>query len=190
MGMANGALALVLMMVSLHVEISFGAIYKVGDSAGWTTIGNVDYKQWAASKTFELGDIITFEYNSRFHNVMRVSHSEYRSCIASSPLNTFSTGNDSYTVTTRGHHYFMCGVPGHCQSGQKVDINVPRYPSSLGLSPSSPSPFSSPPSATTNTTAPAPSSSNARASKIKFYDFGVALFVAMAFLRVFLSSLA
>lgn len=59
MAMANGALALILIMASLHVEISFGAVYKVGDSAGWTTIGNVDYKQWAASKTFELGDIIS-----------------------------------------------------------------------------------------------------------------------------------
>ncbi|KAL6971481.1 hypothetical protein U1Q18_031158 [Sarracenia purpurea var. burkii] len=41
-------------------QVSIAAVYKVGDSAGWTTIGNVDYKQWAALKTFQVGDIIRF----------------------------------------------------------------------------------------------------------------------------------
>lgn len=38
--------------------ITNAAVYKVGDSAGWTTIGNVDYKRWSSTKTFQLGDII------------------------------------------------------------------------------------------------------------------------------------
>ena len=48
----------VLFMVMAFVHVSTAAVYKVGDSAGWTTIGNVNYKQWAAIKTFEVGDII------------------------------------------------------------------------------------------------------------------------------------
>lgn len=48
----------VLFMVMAFVHVSNAAVYKVGDSAGWTTIGNVNYKQWAAIKTFEVGDII------------------------------------------------------------------------------------------------------------------------------------
>ncbi|KAK3190020.1 hypothetical protein Dsin_029581 [Dipteronia sinensis] len=107
-------------------QISSAAVYKVGDSAGWTTIGNVDYKMWAATKTFQVGDIIHFEYNSQFHNVMRVTHPMYRACNGSAPLATYTTGNDSITITARGHHFFFCGVPGHCQAGQKVDINVLR----------------------------------------------------------------
>lgn len=110
-------------------EISNAAVYKVGDSAGWTTIGNVDYKQWSATKTFQLGDKIVFEYNPQFHNVMQVIHSEYKACNASSPISTHTTGNDSITIDTHGHHFFVCGVPGHCQAGQKVDINVLRSPS-------------------------------------------------------------
>lgn len=47
-----------LMVIMAAVHMSNAAVYKVGDSAGWTTIGNVDYKQWAASKTFHVGDII------------------------------------------------------------------------------------------------------------------------------------
>lgn len=50
----------VLMMVMLCgcMQIGGGTVYKVGDSAGWTTIGKVDYKQWAATKTFQVNDVI------------------------------------------------------------------------------------------------------------------------------------
>ncbi|KAI3469554.1 hypothetical protein Pfo_026217 [Paulownia fortunei] len=135
----NRAVA-VLCFIFVWFQLSTGAVYKVGDSAGWTTIGNVDYKQWAVTKTFQLGDIIVFEYNPQFHNVMQVTHAEYRACNVSSPISTHTTGNDSITIKTHGHHFFVCGVPGHCQAGQKVDINVLRAPS---LAPSS-SGFSSP----------------------------------------------
>nr|GLL41767.1 mavicyanin-like isoform X1 [Ipomoea trifida] len=65
-----------------------------------------------------------FEYNPQLHNVMQVTHAMYKSCNASSPIATYTTGNDSITIKSGGHHFFLCGVPGHCQSGQKVDINV------------------------------------------------------------------
>ena len=57
---------------------------------------------------------------------MRVTHPMYKACNVSAPLATYTTGNDSIKITTKGHHYFFCGVPGHCQAGQKVDINVLR----------------------------------------------------------------
>ncbi|EYU41504.1 hypothetical protein ABFS82_07G029800 [Erythranthe guttata] len=118
------------------IEATNGGVYKVGDSAGWTTIGNVDYKQWALTKTFQLGDVIVFEYNPQFHNVMQVTHAEYRACNVSSPISTHTTGNDSITIDTRGHHFFLCGVPGHCQAGQKVDINVLPLSTSAPATPS------------------------------------------------------
>ena len=51
------AQALLVVMAAL-LQLCHAAVYKVGDSAGWTTIGNIDYKQWAATKTFQVGDII------------------------------------------------------------------------------------------------------------------------------------
>ncbi|MBA0696465.1 hypothetical protein Goari_003015 [Gossypium aridum] len=51
------AQALLILMPAL-LRLSLAAVYKVGDSAGWTTIGNIDYKQWAATKTFQVGDVI------------------------------------------------------------------------------------------------------------------------------------
>ncbi|MFS7901436.1 putative Phytocyanin domain, cupredoxin [Helianthus anomalus] len=35
-----------------------GEVYTVGDKAGWTSIGHVDYKTWASSKLFQVGDTI------------------------------------------------------------------------------------------------------------------------------------
>ncbi|CAN6677116.1 unnamed protein product [Malus baccata var. baccata] len=135
MALVVRVLALVVAVMAV-LEMSSAAVYKVGDSAGWTTIGNVDYKQWSATKNFQLGDVIKFEYNSQFHNVIRVTHAMYQSCNASVPLDSYSTGNDSITITTKGHHFYMCGVPGHCKAGQKVDINVIRHPSSAAPTPS------------------------------------------------------
>ncbi|WOG83306.1 hypothetical protein DCAR_0102481 [Daucus carota subsp. sativus] len=146
---------LVMVVICCCMQIAGGTVYKVGDSAGWTTIGKVDYKQWAATKTFKLNDVILFEYSSQFHNVMQVKHVHYKSCNASFPIATHTSGNDSITITKHGHHFFLCGVPGHCQAGQKVDINVLRLSDSL--------PPSSPPAAlpTSSPIVPAPSPSKA-----------------------------
>nr|GMD88320.1 mavicyanin-like [Ipomoea batatas] len=147
----------VLVILMLWVPASMGAVYKVGDAAGWTTIGNVDYKLWSATKTFQVGDVIVFEYNPQFHNVMQVTHPMYQTCNASSPIATHTTGNDSITINTHGHHFFLCGVPGHCQNGQKLDINVLR---AAVVSSSSPTQS---PTASTTAPAPAPSPSHAAA---------------------------
>ncbi|CAN1310615.1 unnamed protein product [Linum perenne] len=146
MGDTHTGLGLALLSMAVLVIQAHGALHKVGDSVGWTIIGSPDYEQWAAAKTFQLGDVVHFEYNPQFHNVMKVTHAMYRACNASAPLETYTTGNDSITITTRGHHFFICGVPGHCLSGQKVDINVLRTdhsssssaalsPGAVGLSP-------------------------------------------------------
>ncbi|KAH1139979.1 hypothetical protein GLYMA_10G249600v4 [Glycine max] len=147
----------VLFIVMAFVQVSFAAVYKVGDSAGWTTLGTIDYRKWAATKNFQIGDTIIFEYNAKFHNVMRVTHAIYKTCNASSPIATFTTGKDSINITNHGHHFFFCGVPGHCQAGQKVDINV------LSISAEAPTPSGSALASPTvqTSTVPAPSPSNA-----------------------------
>ncbi|XP_020206058.1 mavicyanin [Cajanus cajan] len=146
----------VLFMVMAAVQVSYAAVYKVGDSAGWTTLGNIDYRKWAATKNFQIGDSIIFEYNAKFHNVMRVTHAMYKSCNASSPISTFSTGNDSIHITNHGHHFFFCGVPGHCEAGQKVDINVLR----VSAEAPTPSALASPTVQASHVPAPSPSNAS------------------------------
>lgn len=57
MALVERGMVLSIMMVAM--QISYAAVYKVGDSAGWTTLGNIDYKKWAATKNFQLGDTIS-----------------------------------------------------------------------------------------------------------------------------------
>ncbi|CAK7348045.1 unnamed protein product [Dovyalis caffra] len=116
-------------------------VYRVGDSAGWTSMGQVDYQDWAASKNFHVGDILVFNYNNQFHNVKQVKHQGFESCNATSPIATYTNGSDTVTLEKLGHFYFICGYPGHCQAGQKIDVFVP--PPTLNLSPVT-SPQSSP----------------------------------------------
>jgi hypothetical protein len=110
-----------------------------------------------------------FEYNSQFHNVMRVTHAMYKSCNGSYPLTTFSTGKDSIKITNYGHHFFLCGIPGHCQAGQKVDINVLNVSASAAPT-KSPSALASPvPVASTQ----APSPNNASPLIVAKGAFGI-----------------
>ncbi|CAN6168499.1 unnamed protein product, partial [Urochloa humidicola] len=110
--------------VTVLAGVASAAVYEVGDKIGWTIMGNPNYTAWAASKTFHKNDVVVFTYNKQFHNVMAVSKADYKNCDPSKPIATWSTGNDSVVLNTTGHHYFLCGFPGHCGIGQKVDIRV------------------------------------------------------------------
>ncbi|KAL0911457.1 hypothetical protein M5K25_019600 [Dendrobium thyrsiflorum] len=156
-------LLLVLVVVFAGLNLSSAAkIYTVGDSIGWTIQNSPNYTAWAAGKPFHKGDIVYFKYNKQFHNVEEVTKADYNSCKNGSPLATYSTGNDSITIKTAGHHYFICGVPGHCQIGQKVDIFVEGGKATAPASSAAPSPSLSP--AFIPSTAPSASSALAPSS--------------------------
>ncbi|XP_006296387.2 mavicyanin [Capsella rubella] len=99
--------------------------YEVGDSDGWTTTVGADYyKSWSSSKTFCVGDSLIFQYNKTLHNVMEVSSQDFESCNPNFPLNTYQSQYEPVVLNRTGHFYFICGVPGHCESGQKLDVLV------------------------------------------------------------------
>ncbi|MCI35841.1 mavicyanin-like, partial [Trifolium medium] len=58
MALVERAMFLSIVMMMVAMQISYAAVYKVGDSAGWTTLGNINYKKWSATKNFQIGDII------------------------------------------------------------------------------------------------------------------------------------
>ncbi|KAK9086722.1 hypothetical protein Syun_029116 [Stephania yunnanensis] len=73
-----------------------------------------------------------FEYHAHSHNVMQVNPSDFKSCNSTAPpLAVYTSGNDTVTFKMAGNYYFICGAPGHCEAGQKVEIKVvPSSPSS------------------------------------------------------------
>uniref|UniRef100_A0A8R7K2G1 Phytocyanin domain-containing protein n=1 Tax=Triticum urartu TaxID=4572 RepID=A0A8R7K2G1_TRIUA len=58
------------------------------------------------------------------HNVVEVRKAGYDACNSSSPIAMFLTGNDIVPLASTGTRYFICGIPGHCIAGMKVQVNV------------------------------------------------------------------
>ncbi|XP_034212853.1 mavicyanin-like [Prunus dulcis] len=115
--------------------VCFGAVYRVGDSNGWTSRGLVDYNEWASTKDFHVNDTLIFAYNNQFHNVMQVTTQDFESCNPNSPVTVYTSGSEIITFDRPGNFYFLCGAPGHCQAGQRVEI-MATLPKSDDSSPS------------------------------------------------------
>uniref|UniRef100_A0A2N9H0S0 Phytocyanin domain-containing protein n=1 Tax=Fagus sylvatica TaxID=28930 RepID=A0A2N9H0S0_FAGSY len=155
MAMAKSAVIfLFLVMMGLCVvSNSMALVYKVGDNEGWSSLGHVDYAKWASTKNFHVGDALLFEYNQMYHSVLQVSHQDFLSCNTTSPIAVYFSGEDLITLGSADNFYYLCGVPGHCQAGQKVGIKVtpisPFPSASLSPTPSvSPSSYGSSPEST------------------------------------------
>ncbi|CAL5080282.1 unnamed protein product [Urochloa decumbens] len=123
------------------------AVYNVGEPGGsWDLRTN--YGDWAASKRFHPGDQLVFKYSPQNHDVLEVSKADYDSCSTAKPITTHNSGNDAIALTSAGTRYFICGFPGHCAGGMKLQVNV--VPSATSLAPAGApganAPAASPPS--------------------------------------------
>ncbi|XBJ26369.1 hypothetical protein VPH35_003807 [Triticum aestivum] len=119
-----GAIVLILITVAVAMlRMVIGASHTVGVPAGsWNLQTN--YTLWVSSTRFTIGDELQFQYSTTVHNVVEVRKAGYDACNSSSPIATFLTGNDVVPLAVIGTRYFICGVPGHCGAGMKVQVNV------------------------------------------------------------------
>ncbi|KAL9460270.1 hypothetical protein AB3S75_003473 [Citrus x aurantiifolia] len=134
-------------------------VHVVGDSMGWSiplSGGAGAYVTWAATKNFVVGDVLTFNFVTNEHDVLRVAKASYDVCTSSNPIgNPITTGTANITLDSAGEHYYICTFGWHCQAGQKLAITVSATPGS------SPSPTGNPTPPTRSTpTAPSPNSSS------------------------------
>ncbi|KAA8540494.1 hypothetical protein F0562_024587 [Nyssa sinensis] len=150
--------------------------YVVGDSLGWAVPPNgaQAYTTWASSKTFVVGDILTFNFNTNEHDVQQVTKDSYDACNSTNPIgNAITTGPANITLTSAGDHYYICTVGRHCQAGQKLHVTVSGTPGATPPStntppttPSTPSPTSSTPDACAPTPSPTPSTDGPTSSTV------------------------
>ncbi|XP_044478916.1 mavicyanin-like [Mangifera indica] len=122
--MAMAKSAVIVFSIIALFGAAMAASYDVGDTAGWTTKDMPDYKKWADDKDFKVGDTLVFKYNQEMHDVMQVSKADFEACSAKSPIAKYTTGADKVTLKEPGKTYFLCSFPGHCEKGQKVEIEV------------------------------------------------------------------
>ncbi|XP_056162423.1 umecyanin-like [Syzygium oleosum] len=124
---------LIMMIVAGFIKVHrAAATYTVGDELGWTVPSNISYYQsWAASKTFMVGDKLSFNWTGT-HNVAEVSKAEYDNCTQVVP---FLGSPGDIKLLEGGSYHYICTVDSHCKLGQKLSITV----GSAAAAPASPS---------------------------------------------------
>ncbi|CAM0905112.1 unnamed protein product [Alopecurus aequalis] len=111
--------------VAALAQLATAVDYTVGgNGAKWDASGT-NYDAWSATQKFTTKDSLVFNYVAS-HNVMEVSKADYDACSPSTSktLARDSAGKTTIKLTTAGKHYFICGVPGHCDAGMKLVVNV------------------------------------------------------------------
>ncbi|XP_030551111.1 cucumber peeling cupredoxin-like [Rhodamnia argentea] len=116
--------ALLSVMVSAIVGVSNGLQYKVGGSIWSIPPYPTYYSNWSSSHYFLVGDILVFEFESGFYDVMQVSRREYEACTADNPFQSFHAGPVRVPLIEKGMFYFICSVSCYCSLGQKVEVAV------------------------------------------------------------------
>ncbi|KAK4406037.1 Early nodulin-like protein 3 [Sesamum angolense] len=111
-------------LMMAFLEESMGAVYKVGDSAGWTITG-VDYERWASTHSLKVGDTVVFNYDNESNDVIQVTEENYNTCNSDDPIDIFNSGNDELEYTNPGSFYYLCSFPNRClYNKQKIEIKV------------------------------------------------------------------
>ncbi|KAJ0693152.1 putative Blue (type 1) copper binding protein [Helianthus annuus] len=130
-------------------ELALGADHAVGGTGGsWDQV--TDLKTWASSETFTVGDNLVFTYTSN-HDVLEVSKDDYDSCSITNPVTSNTASPTTIALKDAGSRYFICGTPGHCDQGMKVEIKTVAASSG-------PPTTTTPPSSDSPTTTTPPSS--------------------------------
>ncbi|KAG8640673.1 uclacyanin 1 [Manihot esculenta] len=123
-------------VIAMLLKLAVAANYTVGSpNGGWDT--TTDVQSWATSQSFLVGDNLIFQYGPN-HNVYEVSKGDYDTCQTSNPIQTQSGGSTVIPLSSPGKRYFICGTPGHCTQGMKLEIDI------LATAPPPASPTNSP----------------------------------------------
>ncbi|KAJ4956991.1 hypothetical protein NE237_013774 [Protea cynaroides] len=151
-GSAAGAIIVGITLLGLmfHCEIVNAATaYRVGDSNRWD-FSVVNWAKWKTFKAgdtlskyknlkiqsrshfnfpvyrvnFRLMahfGVAVFNYFPYTHNVVVVDYNGYINCQTPAWAKVYTSGYDQIKLV-KGHNYFICNFPGHCESGMKIDV--------------------------------------------------------------------
>ncbi|KAK3002366.1 hypothetical protein RJ639_020321 [Escallonia herrerae] len=107
-----------------HLYVSYYE-FQVGDNDGWVVPSENDskkYNDWASKIRFTVDDFVRFKYIK--DSVMAVTPTDYERCNSLYP-NFFSNNGDTiFKLNHTGPFYFISGVAGHCERGQRMIVKV------------------------------------------------------------------
>ncbi|KAM3225375.1 hypothetical protein ACQJBY_058256 [Aegilops geniculata] len=137
--LAAAACCCILLAASVSPASSEPAVYSVGDGRGWTVPagnGTETYNHWAKKNRFQVGDVLDFKYAAK-DSVLLVNHDDYKMCSTVTPLTRFADGDTKFKFDRTGFFFFVSGVPGHCEAGQRMIASVVGH-STLAAAPAKP----------------------------------------------------
>ncbi|KAI4319187.1 hypothetical protein MLD38_032817 [Melastoma candidum] len=113
--------------------------FQVGGEDGWAVPKSRNdkdmYNDWASDNRFKIDDSIRFEYQK--DSVLAVTEEEYDKCKSSHPMFFSNNGDTTFVLDRPGLFYFISGVSGHCERGQRMIIKVLDIEESSSPRPSS-----------------------------------------------------
>ncbi|KAK9288330.1 hypothetical protein L1049_016781 [Liquidambar formosana] len=99
---------------------------EIGGDKGWALPKSKDdgqfYNQWASKNRFKINDTVHFKYEK--DSVLVVTDEEYDKCRSLHPMFFSNNGDTVFTLNRSDLFYFISGVAGHCDRGQKMVIKV------------------------------------------------------------------
>ncbi|KAI9381492.1 hypothetical protein POPTR_015G113300v4 [Populus trichocarpa] len=114
------SLFLAVIFTSLRYLSVYSFEYQIGGNENWVVPPAIDtriYVDWALGNRFQVGD--TFSFNFLGDSVMKVRVEDCKKCHSRHP-NFFS--NTVYYLNYPASSYFISGVSGHCEKGQRMII--------------------------------------------------------------------
>ncbi|KAJ4949795.1 hypothetical protein NE237_000107 [Protea cynaroides] len=101
--------------------------YKVGDLHAWgkpSSANPLIYSYWSKYPQFTVGDSLFFLYPPSQDSVIQVTEQAFNECNLKDPILYMDDGNSLFNISSPGRFYFTSGVPGHCETSQKLQISV------------------------------------------------------------------
>jgi hypothetical protein len=66
-----------------------------------------------------------FKYIPGAHTIIEVNGTDFQQCVASTGIESLTSGYDVIILTTLGEKWYICGIEGHCKAEkQKLAITV------------------------------------------------------------------
>ncbi|KAB2633676.1 mavicyanin-like [Pyrus ussuriensis x Pyrus communis] len=114
-----------LLLSTFHVPFVSCTKFEVGGKSGWEVPKSKSqqmYNEWASKNRFKVDDTLSFNYTK--DSVVVVTKDEYEKCHSAHPIFFSNNGATTFTLDRPGLFYFISGVAGHCERGQKMIIKV------------------------------------------------------------------
>ncbi|CAM6090902.1 unnamed protein product [Calypogeia fissa] len=118
--------AVMLLLSAAVMGVAMAENFIVGGETGWVVPrSDLSYAAWTEGITAHVGDTLSFNYDRKRHDVMKVDQTTYSTCdVTAGSLQSWDDGGTAVLLEEAGTHYFICGAPYHCMMGQAFAIEV------------------------------------------------------------------